>query len=349
MKCATSMSKGRPPGLLKSAVCSPVCGAWPLVSILIPCYNAARWIRECIQSALDQTYLNKEVIVLDDGSTDASAEIIERFADQVSFYRAEHAGGNAARNRLTQLARGEWLQFLDADDYMLPGKIASQFDQVRPDVDIIYSPVIFHDVLHPQKDYVMEIKDKRQDDEGLTLIRWGALNTGGLLMRRDAVLSVGSWKTDQRCCQEHELLSRMIVAGHQFAFSDAAEVVYRKHSSTSVSRVDPLRVIRMRAEITDKIVAYLESAGRLTERHREALYIARMESARTAVSGDITLASHLSASAMCEGNRWIFGSPALPFWYQLSLRILGFLQTERFAAWIRHQRSAKFHKSPTPT
>ena len=312
----------------------------PLVSILIPCYNAAPWIRQCIQSALDQTYSNTEIIVIDDGSTDNSANVIESFGDKVRFQRMEHAGGNPVRNGLTQLARGEWLQYLDADDYLLPGKISSQMaliDEAHSDIDVIYSPVIAHDTRCPREDYVIAIGDE-DEDENTTFIRWGAINTGGLLMRRAAVLAVGAWKADQPCCQEHELVSRMMMAGHHFALWNIAQTVYRKHSSETVSRKDPMRVIRLRTEITDKIVDYLESIGKLTDSHREALYIARLESARTAVSRDAGFAYQLSAKAKQGGSWWVSSSPALPFSYQLALKLLGFRRAEGLATWFQRQR-----------
>src|SRR5262249_50368883 len=98
----------------------------PLVSILIPCYNAEQWIGNCIRSALEQDYPNKEVIVLDDGSTDGSLKVVESFRNRIAIHPGPHAGANAARNRLTALAGGEWLQYLDADDHLLQGKLASQ-------------------------------------------------------------------------------------------------------------------------------------------------------------------------------------------------------------------------------
>src|SRR3954466_15611284 len=97
-----------------------------LVSILIPCHNAERWIAQAIDSALAQTWPDKEVIVVDDGSTDASAEIIREYGDRIRGESGPNRGGNAARPRLLALSRGEWLQYLDADDYLLPDKIANQ-------------------------------------------------------------------------------------------------------------------------------------------------------------------------------------------------------------------------------
>src|SRR5206468_2833779 len=100
----------------------------PLVSILIPCYNAERWIAQAIDSALAQTWPAKEVIVIDDGSTDGSLEIIKSFGDRIRWETGPNRGGNVARNRLLELSLGEWLQYLDADDYLLDDKVGKQIE-----------------------------------------------------------------------------------------------------------------------------------------------------------------------------------------------------------------------------
>src|SRR5690606_31722168 len=98
----------------------------PKVSILIPCYNAERWIGSAIQSALDQTYSDVEVIIVDDGSKDKSVEAIRKFDGEVRWETGPNRGGNPTRNRLLELATGEFLQYLDADDYLLPDKVEKQ-------------------------------------------------------------------------------------------------------------------------------------------------------------------------------------------------------------------------------
>src|SRR5262245_29150699 len=95
----------------------------PLVSILIPCYNCVDYVDQCIRSALDQTYSNVEVIVVDDGSIDGSKSVIESYGNLISAEFSFNRGPNAARNRLLQHASGSWLQYLDADDYLLPDKV----------------------------------------------------------------------------------------------------------------------------------------------------------------------------------------------------------------------------------
>ena len=97
-----------------------------LVSILIPCYNAERWVARAIESALGQTWPNKEVIVVDDGSTDDSLKVIRSFDGQIRWETGANRGGNAARNRLLELARGDWVQYLDADDYLRSTKLERQ-------------------------------------------------------------------------------------------------------------------------------------------------------------------------------------------------------------------------------
>ena len=99
----------------------------PLVSILIPAYNAAPWIAQAIDSALAQTHPRCEIIVVDDGSTDATLAIARtREPRGICVITQPNAGAAAARNHALQIARGEFLQYLDADDLLSPGKIAAQ-------------------------------------------------------------------------------------------------------------------------------------------------------------------------------------------------------------------------------
>jgi len=99
----------------------------PLVSILIPAYNAERWIAETIRSALGQTWPNKEIIVVDDGSTDQTVRVAQQFASKsVSIVSQKNQGAAAARNKAFELCQGDYVQWLDADDLLSPDKIAYQ-------------------------------------------------------------------------------------------------------------------------------------------------------------------------------------------------------------------------------
>src|SRR5215467_62161 len=98
-----------------------------LVSILIPAYNSEEWIAETIRSAIGQTWPNKEIIVVNDGSTDRTAEVAQRFASrQVLVISTENEGASSARNHAFRLSQGEYIQWLDADDLLAPDKIECQ-------------------------------------------------------------------------------------------------------------------------------------------------------------------------------------------------------------------------------
>ena len=106
-----------------------------LVSILIPSYNAEHWIAETIESALSQTWDNKEIIIVDDGSTDQTLQIAKKFESTlVKVISQENRGANVARNKALEFAQGDYIQWLDADDVLSPLKIEMQM-MARGDCD----------------------------------------------------------------------------------------------------------------------------------------------------------------------------------------------------------------------
>lgn len=100
-----------------------------LVSIIIPAYNAERWISDTIKSALSQTWSKKEIIIVDDGSTDRTVSIARTFeSTQVTVLAQQNKGASAARNKGLSLAQGHYIQWLDADDLLAPDKITRQME-----------------------------------------------------------------------------------------------------------------------------------------------------------------------------------------------------------------------------
>jgi len=107
----------------------------PLVSILIPAYNAEAWIGDTIRSAVAQTWPRKEIIVVDDGSKDATTAVARQFASKdVAVVSKENEGAAATRNRALQLSQGDYIQWLDADDLLARDKIEQQLAALR-DID----------------------------------------------------------------------------------------------------------------------------------------------------------------------------------------------------------------------
>jgi glycosyltransferase involved in cell wall biosynthesis len=114
--------------------------AEPLVSIVISCYNSERYVAEAVESALGQTYRHMEVVVVDDASTDGTMEVLERFGSRIQLERrSTNSGPGATRNHGLDLARGDYVQFLDADDVLLPDKVEACLSEFGSAVDMVFS------------------------------------------------------------------------------------------------------------------------------------------------------------------------------------------------------------------
>jgi glycosyltransferase involved in cell wall biosynthesis len=112
-----------------------------LVSVVIPAYNSARFVHEAVQSALEQTYSNTEIIVVDDGSTDATTRVLEQFRGRIRYIYQENRGLSAARNAGIAIANGDFVCFLDADDLWAAGKLELQvaFMKQHRDIGLVFT------------------------------------------------------------------------------------------------------------------------------------------------------------------------------------------------------------------
>ena len=111
----------------------------PLVSIIIPTHNRADLLPRAIKSVLSQSYTNYEIIVVDDGSSDNTAEIVQKCAPGTRYIYQENAGASTARNKGIELAKGEWIAFLDSDDEWLPDKLKLQTDLLQRNPGLVWS------------------------------------------------------------------------------------------------------------------------------------------------------------------------------------------------------------------
>lgn len=306
----------------------------PLVSIGIPCFNNAQWLGRAIESALAQTWPEKEVIVVDDGSADDSVAMARRFGDRIQLVTGENRGGNHARNLAVQRARGEWLQFLDADDYLEPEKIEQQFAEVTSDeADVIYSPVIIEE---GQGDAAR--REVNPIDTSVDIytqwLAWKLPQTGGALWRKSALEAIGSWKEGQPCCQEHELYLRALQSRLRFVFAPSARAVYRIWSEDTVCRRDPRTVIRIKTGLIDILRKWMEEERLWQPEHARIAGRACFEMARTLARHDLAEAVAYHGERARRHLIHLAGSAA-PYSYRLVYRTVGFAGAERLAA-LRH-------------
>ena len=305
------------------------------VTICIPCHNAARWIRQAVQSAIDQQDVTSEIIVVDDGSTDGSADIIREFGDRVTLIAGPKKGAPHARNLAWQHGSGEWVQFLDADDFLEPRKIITQLAEANTgtDADVIYSPV-WIETWTAGGSTREQSKTDPSDDIYTQWITWRIPQTGGALWRRTTLEQLGGWKDDQPCCQEHELYLRAILARQRFRYAPTAGAVYRIWSEETLCRKDPRLVAKVRSGLIDTLLDWLVREGVVTAEHRSAAGQVFFEQARTMARFDLTEAAAYCAERKARGTFSVIG-PAAPGSYRLIYSLLGFTAAEIIARVMR--------------
>jgi glycosyltransferase involved in cell wall biosynthesis len=273
---------------------------------------------------------------VDDGSTDRSLEIIKSFGDRIRWENGPNRGANVARNRLLELARGEWLQYLDADDYLLPDKIARQteFILANPQIDVVFGPSTIERCAATEAQREL-LPIPEPHDPWILLARWFLPQTGAVLWRRQAIVDVGGWKPDQPCCQEHELYLRLLIAGKGFAYCKHNGAIYRHWGETSLWRSNVPEVHRRRLEIEQRTEDLLLDRNKLTTERQHAINIARFETARTAWQYDPAFAKEIMRTIRSRDRAFVPNGPAAPSLYRLALKLFGFGATEKFADWRR--------------
>jgi len=210
----------------------------PLVSVIIPCFNAEKWVGEAIESCLNQSYKNIEIIVVDDGSNDESLEVVEMYKDKVSIIRQDHRGVCEARNKGTLLARGVFIQYLDADDYLFPEKIARQVEVMsRTNADIIYGDWRHELNIEGQKKRLGEIKKAGVQQDFLeSMLRGWWFAVASFMIRKSFLVEHRlKWDEDKAPADDHDFLLRAAINKPVIAYIPVCQSVYRRHGDVTLS------------------------------------------------------------------------------------------------------------------
>jgi glycosyltransferase involved in cell wall biosynthesis len=162
----------------------------PLVSVVIPVYNCERYLAEAIESVLNQKYRPIEIIVVDDGSTDDSAEVANRFDSSVRYFYQARSGAGAARNRGVGLSKGEYLAFLDADDIWIEDKLRLQMGVFKsnPEADFVFG--------HLQQFISPELDKNQRNKIYCPAEKMPGFSAGAMLIKRESFLRVGAFETN---------------------------------------------------------------------------------------------------------------------------------------------------------
>lgn len=247
-----------------------------LVSIIIPCFNAEQWLTEAIDSCLHQTYPQIEIVVIDDGSTDNSLQIIQSYGDRIIWETGRNQGGNYARNRGFALSTGDYIQYLDADDYLFPDKIKKQVEFLEATTaDIVYSNLTYqhhltNGIIVREDANLLGIPAPHEDVLECLLI-YGNLSPSPYLFRRKIIQSSPGWDEGLKASQDRDFLISLLLNGAKIAYQPGYYSVYRRYGNVTVSTADKTLLWKSSQAVLEKAEAKLTSLDRLYPKYHVAL------------------------------------------------------------------------------
>jgi glycosyltransferase involved in cell wall biosynthesis len=212
-----------------------------LASILIPCYNAEKWLSETIESALAQTWDNIEIIVVDDGSIDNSLEVAKKLeSHNVKVISQDNQGASAARNRAIQEAQGDFIQYLDADDLLAPDKIERQIQLLGKETsEFVVSGKWGRFWQSPtQAKFIPEPVWNDMSAIDWLICSWeggGMMHPTAWLVPRVIVETAGYWNESLSLNDDGEYFCRVLIASKGVKFCSEAKSYYRSGISNSLS------------------------------------------------------------------------------------------------------------------
>lgn len=259
------------------------------VSVIIPAYNARPWISDAIESALRQTHPPEEIIIVDDGSEDGTHGLVRaRFGEDVRVLRQENRGLAAARNAGLAAARGELIQFLDADDLLLPSKLEKQVAVLGRDdlLDVVHSDFAFFADGHPGEPWPSGHEPPPADSEPLLeLIRGNTIAVHAALTRRVRIQEVGGFDESLGACEDLDLWLRMAAAGCRFHYMPDVLALYRVRpgsmSGDAVRQAEWTIEVLTRVDVPGLPGSARQAVRRSLIRFRNMLVLARLRNALT--------------------------------------------------------------------
>lgn len=304
------------------------------VSVVIPCYNVRKYITECLSSVYKQNYDNLQVICVDNASEDGTyntlLELQEKKYPNLVVEQEQQEGAPCARNKGLEQAEGEWVQFLDADDLLLPQKISHQIEEVAE-----YSRVPFVAGSYYKQDLDgtrTEVQPLEDVWKGLFTTRLG--NTCANLFRTRRVREVGGWDTDLESSQEYDLMFRLLQEERNLLLDRQPHTIIRERATGQISNRDGAKRWARYVQLRVKIMEYLrQNESQIWQDDKEFFRQKLFESIRSLARYDLATAKEYLREYIPEdfvpnitqANSWR---------YMAMYRILGFEKTEKLKTLI---------------
>ena len=206
------------------------------ISVIIPTYNYGHFLSECLDSVLAQTVLPEEIVIVDDGSTDNTPEIVQPYLSNpcIKYIRTKNSGVSAARNTAIKASSGDIIGILDADDKWRSDKLELQLPLfANPKVGVVYSlcqpfnengPVKAYRRIAPRRGQILD-----------TLMSNNVVPLSSAMVRRKCFEKSGTFNESRTSCQDFDLWTRMSVDGVEFDYVDQPLMMYRTGHSSMIS------------------------------------------------------------------------------------------------------------------
>ena len=270
----------------------------PTISVIIPLYNSSDYIKKCIESVINQTYLNIEIIIVDDFSQDDSILKIKTLKDcriKIISHKT-NKGTAAARNTGIKAARGEFVIFLDSDDYVDSDLVIKCIqEQQKNNVDcVVYNRLKVNDLGNSIEPYVSEWDDKFygnkienkciNNDETETLIGWDVVPTNKFISLKYLKQNKIYFLEEHRYFEDHYFCAKLYLSKVRFSYIDEKLYYYRKRSSIinkSITQLNSLDVIIYKSRVFRDVCFLIESVD---NKYKNIFYHAYFKSYKRAIA-----------------------------------------------------------------
>jgi glycosyltransferase involved in cell wall biosynthesis len=312
-----------------------------LVSVIIPMFNSERWIAETLASVEAQTYSREliEIIAVDDGSTDASADIVTRQFPHVKLLRTPNGGASRARNAGTAVARGVFIQYLDADDVLVRDKLARQVQALEnTGAEAAYGDwqglVLQSDGTFKHGD-VMQRKMEEDPEIALLVDFW--CPPAAYLFHQELVKRVGGWNERLPVIQDARFALDCALHGATFTYCRGTMAYYRIHSQYSLSRRDPAAFIADCFRSAREVEEWFQGHGGITAKRRAALIKVFEQVARATYDNNPdTFEAAFEALERLSPGGYV---PSQPKHLALASKIVGYRSAEALAVTYRKSKA----------
>ncbi len=269
------------------------------VSVVIPCYNVGAFIEASLESVYAQTHKPREVICVNDGSSDNTLAVLNRLQEEfpeLIVIDQPNGGACSARNAGLNASKGKWVQFFDGDDVLLPQKIESQIALAcsEPDVNVVIGS---YQEVDSNLKYIRTLTEAGSPDIYISIMLSRAGRTSSHLYRRAAVIQAGGWSTTRKSSQEYDLLYRVARLGGLAKFDPNAFTQLRLRAG-SITHTNVSANVR---RVLDLRIAIFEELSNEPYPYQDELKQALFETIRLAYSYDRTYALDVLAKYLPKG------------------------------------------------